>query len=161
MVMIVDACHSEASVKSQGFKPGPMGGRGLGQLAYDKGMRILAATQVDQYALETEQTKQGLLTYALVEDGLRQGKANFKPADDKITLSEWLTYGAERVPGLYQEWRACENKAKNNGAGECKLKAKTAVPLDALPAEFLSLQQPALFDFTRNRDVVISGAVGR
>jgi WD40 repeat protein len=159
MVMIVDACRSEASVKSQDFKPGPMGDRGLGQLAYDKGMRILAATQIDQYALETEKTKQGLLTYALVEDGLRQGKANFKPADDKITLSEWLTYGAERVPGLYQEWRECE-EAKRHGTGECKLQARTAVPLDALPAEFLSLQQPALFDFTRNRDVVISGVVG-
>lgn len=159
MVMIVDACHSEASVKTKDFKPGPMGDRGLGQLAYDKGMRILAATQVDQYALETDQTKQGLLTYALVEDGLKQGKANFKPADDnQILLSEWLTYAAERVPTLYKEWRECEDKARNNGIGECKLKAKTATPLDALPQNLISLQQPALFDFARNRDVIISGA---
>ena len=60
---------------------------------------------------------------------------------------------------LYQEWRECENKGKNNGAGECKLKAKTAVPLDALPAEFLSLQQPALFDFARSKDLMISGSM--
>jgi Caspase domain/WD domain, G-beta repeat len=156
MVMIVDACHSAASVKTKDFKPGPMGDRGLGQLAYDKGMRILAATQVDQYALETDQTKQGLLTYALVEDGLKQGKANFKPADDnQILLSEWLSYGAERVPSLYKEWRECQDKAANNGTGECKLKAKTATPLDALPQNLISLQQPALFDFARKRDIVI------
>ena len=36
MVMIVDACFSSASVEQEGFKPGPMGSRGLGQLAYDK-----------------------------------------------------------------------------------------------------------------------------
>ena len=47
MVMIIDACHSAASVDTPGFKPGPMGDRGLGQLAYDKGMRILAATQAE------------------------------------------------------------------------------------------------------------------
>ena len=51
--MIVDACHSAASVDEAGFKPGPMGSRGLGQLAYDKGMRILAASQADDVALES------------------------------------------------------------------------------------------------------------
>src|SRR5262245_3804912 len=43
MLMIVDACHSAASVADKEFKPGPMGSRGLGQLSYDKGMRILTA----------------------------------------------------------------------------------------------------------------------
>jgi uncharacterized caspase-like protein len=54
MVMIVDACHSASAVQGKDFKPGPMGSRGLGQLAYDKGMRILAATQPDNVALELE-----------------------------------------------------------------------------------------------------------
>jgi hypothetical protein len=31
LVMVVDACHSAASVEGSGFKPGPMGSRGLGQ----------------------------------------------------------------------------------------------------------------------------------
>ena len=75
MVMIVDACHSAAGVP-EGFKPGPMGDRGLGQLAYDKGMRILAATQANDVALESGQIGQGLLTYALVEDGLKKGLAH-------------------------------------------------------------------------------------
>jgi hypothetical protein len=42
MAIIIDACHSAASFEGEGFKPGPMGSRGLGQLAYDKRIRILA-----------------------------------------------------------------------------------------------------------------------
>ena len=36
-LLVFDACNSAASVEGQGFKPGPMGSRGLGQLAYNKG----------------------------------------------------------------------------------------------------------------------------
>lgn len=59
MVMIIDACHSAANVEAGDFKPGPMGSRGLGQLAYDKGMRILAASQSDAMALESERLRHG------------------------------------------------------------------------------------------------------
>jgi uncharacterized caspase-like protein len=83
MVMIVDTCHSAATVEADGFKPGPMGSRGLGQLAYDKGMKILAASQADDVALEVEGLKQGLLTYALVHDGLEAGGADYQPKDGK------------------------------------------------------------------------------
>ena len=48
LVLIVDACHSAAAIEGTDFKPGPMGSRGLGQLSYDKGMRILTATQADR-----------------------------------------------------------------------------------------------------------------
>ncbi|MFN0123052.1 MAG: hypothetical protein ACKV2V_21335, partial [Blastocatellia bacterium] len=49
MTLILDSCHSTA-VAGPGFKPGPMGDRGFGQLSYDKGMRILTATQSDNVA---------------------------------------------------------------------------------------------------------------
>ena len=45
IVLIIDACHSAASVERPDFKPGPFGSRGLGQLAWEKGMRVLAASQ--------------------------------------------------------------------------------------------------------------------
>src|SRR5262245_47781356 len=109
------------------------GSRGLGQLAYDKGMRILAATKIDQQALETEQTRQGLLSYALVQDGLKAGRV-------QILLSEWLSYGSERVPSLYREW------------DEGKLAARAIL---LRPFDEPSLQQPALFDFARSRDVIV------
>ena len=105
MVMIVDACHSAATVGER-FKPGPMGSRGLGQLAYDKGMRILAASQADDVALESNRIQHGLLTYALARDGLEAFQADFQPVDQRIALREWLAYGVDRVPKLYEEVRS-------------------------------------------------------
>lgn len=51
------------------------------------------------------QIQQGLLTYALVHDGLEERQADFNPKDRQITLTEWLGYGVERVPALYEEVR--------------------------------------------------------
>ena len=45
---------------------------GLGQLAYDKRMRVLAASQADQTAQETQELGQGVLTYVLLTDGLER-----------------------------------------------------------------------------------------
>ena len=47
-VLVLDACHSAAAGAPPGFKPGPLGSRGLAQLAYDKGMRVLAASQSER-----------------------------------------------------------------------------------------------------------------
>jgi len=107
MVLIIDACHSAASVESADFKPGPMGDRGLGQLAYDKAMRILAASQADDVALESEHLQQGLLTYALVHDGLELNIDQRRNADldrdGRLTLAEWLRYGEQHTPMLYND----------------------------------------------------------
>ncbi|MHC2585326.1 caspase family protein (plasmid) [Bradyrhizobium barranii subsp. barranii] len=105
MVMVIDACHSAASVEGGAFKPGPMGSKGLGQMAYDKGIRILASTRADDLAWESESTKQGLLSFALVQDGIVDGKADNRPTDGSIGIGEWLTYGTERVPQLYRDDR--------------------------------------------------------
>jgi hypothetical protein len=61
--MIIDSCFSASAAETPTFKPGPMGSRGLGQLSYDKGMRILAATQANDVALES--SKLGLSTMFL------------------------------------------------------------------------------------------------
>jgi len=86
MAMIVDACHSVASVENGEFKPGPMGSRGLGQLAYEKGMLLLAASQAEDVALEPQELKHGLLTYALALDGLEAKQADWKP---RMARSIW------------------------------------------------------------------------
>lgn len=101
IVLIVDACYSSASVGPE-FKPGPLGNRGLGQLAYDKGMRILAATQAQDVALESKRLRHGLLTYSLLVDGLEKGEADSN-RDGRIELSEWLQFATEGVPRLYEE----------------------------------------------------------
>jgi WD40 repeat protein len=154
-VLIIDACHSSASVQNEEFKPGPMGSNGLGQLAYDKGMRVLAATQVDQDAVDgTGRTKMGLLIYALIEDGLRKGKADYSPADGTIMLSEWLSYGSQRVPELIREVRDRTLKGSRG-----TVQYSTDAMLNA--ARRTSLEQPTMFDFARGRDRPLSSNNGR
>jgi WD40 repeat protein/uncharacterized caspase-like protein len=155
MVLIVDACHSAATVEAEGFKPGPMGSRGLGQLAYDKGMRILTASQADDVALESELIQQGLLTYALVQDGLEARQADFQPQDATITLAEWLRYGVERVPRLYEEVRT--GQLQSFGRGDAQRGVVVLVsPESSSVQQRSALQQPALFDFSqRAREVVL------
>jgi hypothetical protein len=104
IAMVVDACHSAASVETPGFKPGPMGDRGLGQLAYDKGIRILAASQASDVALEDARLKQGLLTYTLAKLGISDsGGAADLDHNGHITLDEWLRYAVSALPILSEQ----------------------------------------------------------
>jgi hypothetical protein len=144
MALIIDACYSAAAIQTAEFKPGPMGEAGLGQLAYDKGMQVLAASQSDQIALDSRATALSYLAQALIPEGIGKRLADQFPADGKITLSEWLRYGVQRVPELHaqefprQQWQFAGSKT----SGQRK------APV---------LQRPALFDFarTRRRDVIL------
>jgi hypothetical protein len=146
-VMIIDACYAaELTAGEAGmFRPGPMGDRGLGQLAYDKGMRILAATQAGDVAIESHKLGQGLLTYALVEDGLGKGAADID-GNRAITLSEWLEYGANRVPGLYEEIREGRHVVERKGE---------IITAERLKAVAEQAQTPELFDFDRSGKTVV------
>jgi hypothetical protein len=90
MVMMVDSCHSGA-VPGQGFRPGPLGDRGFGQLSYDKGMRILAAAQPGQPA---RATNLGRLGHTLLVEGLQMA-AEGRP---ELSVAQWLRLSAEELP---------------------------------------------------------------
>jgi WD40 repeat protein len=100
IALVIDACQSGKTLESDDPRQGPMNSQGLAQLAYEKGMYILAAAQGDEAALELSQYGHGLLTYALVEEGLKQGKADDAPKDGQILLREWLDYTTVRLPEL-------------------------------------------------------------
>ena len=100
IVLVIDACQSGKTLESDDPRQGPMNSQGLAQLAYEKGMYILAAAQGDQAAKELSQLGHGLLTYALVDEGLKQGKADDDPKDGQILLREWLDYSTARLPEL-------------------------------------------------------------
>jgi WD40 repeat protein len=141
MSFVLDSCDSASSVEANDFKPGPMGSRGLGQLAYDKRMRILAASQSNQAAHESDSLHQGLLSYALTQEGLVEGKADWKPVDQKITVGEWLTYAADEVP------RIRENGEVKTGRG--------LIPIGEPLRSVSSDQIPAIFDFSRKDTFVL------
>jgi hypothetical protein len=149
ITMVIDACHSAAAVEAEGFKPGPMGSRGLGQLAYDKGIRILTASQADDVALESDRLQHGLLTHALINEGLDAGRADHLPRDQRIELTEWLAFGVLRVPQLYREIKTGAVRV-DAAAG----RGASRVPTTALAAQLSKrsdAQQPALFDFVSRR----------
>lgn len=81
---------------------GPMNTRGLAQLAYEKGMYIMTASQNVEEAFVSERLKHSYLTYALVEEGLKT-KAADADHNGEVTLREWFDYALGRVPKLRDE----------------------------------------------------------
>jgi uncharacterized caspase-like protein len=66
-------------------------------------MYILTAAQSYQAALEAAQFGHGLLTYALVEEGLKTAAADNEPQDGILSAREWLDFATERVPQMQEE----------------------------------------------------------
>jgi WD40 repeat protein/uncharacterized caspase-like protein len=97
MMLIIDACQSGQALESEEKRRGPMNSRGLAQLAYEKGMYILAAAQSFQAALELEKLGHGILTYTLLEEGLKKLGADKSPKDGQVTAEEWLDYATQHA----------------------------------------------------------------
>ncbi len=150
MALVIDACHSAASVDTVGFKPGPMGDPGLGQLAWDKGVRVLAAAASGDVAWEDATRRQGLLTYTLAREGIDDsgfGQADLN-RDGRIMLDEWLRYAVARLPSLSQEALAQPHAARGRDIGAFTvIKDSLAVPP--------SPQEPSLFDYTTRPSAVV------
>lgn len=138
IAFIIDACHSGAAVNTPDFKPGPMGDPGLGQLAYDKGLRILAATQADDVALENASLNHGFLTAALGEGLTPTGGPADLNRDGRIVLDEWLRYAVARLPSLNEEVRRGGGTMAARGV-RLVMRAPGAAPPKS--------QEPSLFDF--------------
>ncbi|WP_437336355.1 caspase family protein [Sorangium sp. So ce394] len=101
VVLIIDACHSGALTEGSGFKPGPMGDASFGQLAFDKSIQVLAATQPQSLAT-TANRGRSLLTDVLIHDCLSSSK----------TLSLALACAAKAVPERQQR----EERASAEGS---------------------------------------------
>ena len=99
IVLIIDACESGEALGDR-KQAGPMNAKGLAQVAYDKGMYVLAASQGNQAALEAQKYGHGLLTYALVVQGLHAGEAVPKDGAGVLLLRPWLTFAQGSVPKL-------------------------------------------------------------
>jgi hypothetical protein len=159
MTFVLDACHSASSVEANDFKPGPMGSRGLGQLAYDKRIRILAASQSDQTAQESYfpaengsavLRAQGLLSYELTREGLENKKADWKPKYGEITVGKWLSYAADAVP----KFLVADAARKSVESDAAKAHRSMGQGDEATP-EVKSAQIPAVFDFSKKDTFIL------
>ncbi len=102
LLLIIDACNSGQALEAEEKRRGPMNSKGLAQLAYEKGMYILTAAQSYQAALEAAELGHGLLTYALVEEGLKTAIADTEPQDGLLNAREWLNFATDRVPQMQE-----------------------------------------------------------
>jgi uncharacterized caspase-like protein len=107
MLLVIDACNSGQVLGGKGLRYGPMNSKGLAQLAYEKGMYVLAASQGYQAAWEVSEFGHGLLTYALIQEGLRNSKADVEPPTGTVHVREWLNYATNRVPECRDAVRDC------------------------------------------------------
>jgi WD40 repeat protein len=103
LLMVIDACNSGQALESEEQRRGPMNSKGLAQLAYEKGMYILTAAQSYQAAQEASKFGHGFLTFALVEEGMKQSRADYEPKDGAVLAREWFDYATERVPQMQLE----------------------------------------------------------
>jgi uncharacterized caspase-like protein len=104
-----------------------MNARGLAQLAYEKGMYILTASQSDEVAFESAGLKHSYLAYALVEEGIKSGAAD-EDNDGQVFLKEWFDYATERVPRIGRE------------------KKQTGKQLEEVDADEQRVQRPRVFN---------------
>jgi WD40 repeat protein len=104
LLFVIDACNSGQALEAEERRRGPMNSQGLAQLAYEKGMYILAAAQGWQVANEAQRLGHGYLTYALITEGLRTPAAD-ADRNGALTVREWFDFAAQRVPEMQHEWR--------------------------------------------------------
>jgi len=147
IVVILDTCQS-ASVTGKDYKPAPIGDRSFGQLVFNKKIRLLVGAQADGVSLEEAgPINHGLLSYALVQDGLERQRADFQPLDHSITLSEWLQFAVGDVKRIQ---RSTALKGQDSDAGNgtkiaITKRAQISVNGEVNIAEVV--QTPVLFDF--------------
>ena len=101
-LVLMDACHSEASFKSNVTRRGLAEQQAIYQLARSSGSVIIAACGSDQTAKEFKDLGHGAFTYALLE--ALSGKADGGTMDKKITVGEIKAYIEDRVPQLTQKY---------------------------------------------------------
>jgi WD40 repeat protein len=102
LLLVIDACNSGQALEAEEKRRGPMNSKGLAQLAYEKGMYVLTAAQSYQAAQEAAKFGHGFLTYALVEEGLKQGAADREPKNGSIDIREWLNFATDEVPRMQE-----------------------------------------------------------
>jgi WD40 repeat protein len=122
LLLVIDACNSGKALQADDWRRGPMNTKGLGQLAYEKGMYVLTASQDAELAYESEALKHSYLTYALIEEGLRLKVADADAdADGAVILREWFDYAKRRVPRLRQEKVELEARRQNKALEEVEV----------------------------------------
>lgn len=90
-MIVLDSCFS-ASVSGKDLKPGPLGDRSFGQLTYDKGMMLLAASQKSA-------TSGPIVDGTLLSDALKSYSSKYPDTN----VMSWLDAAEDLVPRQYRK----------------------------------------------------------
>jgi WD40 repeat protein len=96
VVLIVDACEAGQTLDQVDPRAGPLAGRTLAQLAYDKAIFVISASQSQQAARELPHLGHGVFSYVLFEKAL--GPAADENHDGVISIREWLDFAQTETP---------------------------------------------------------------
>jgi hypothetical protein len=99
--------------------------------------------------MELDNLGHGLLSYALLVDGLEEGLAS----NGEFTFKDWLAYGKERTTELYARIANGESVGETRGKVKIDQTADNANP----PLG----QEPYLFDFSGQGQVFLMKVSGR
>lgn len=99
-IVLMDACHSGAALKSMKTRAVAGDEKAMVQLARSSGVVMIASSGSKQFATEFDILKHGVFTYALLE--ALDGKGD--NGDNKITVNELKFYMEERVPELTKQY---------------------------------------------------------
>lgn len=147
IIMIIDACHSGAAITGGvTFRPGPLGSREFGQLAFDKKINVIAASSANNVTVESSQIGHGLLTYAMLKEAVEAKLADTFPQDGRVSVIEVLEYARSRVPDLYDELRTNKFRPRNIGDRGIVVVNDRHTD-DAVQGTY----QPELFDFSEQQ----------
>ncbi len=102
LLLVLDACHSGQALEASDWRRGPVNARGLGQMAWEKGMEVLAASQSQEVALEAWQVNGAVLGHGLLTWSLLEGLKAAPRRDGSLLVRDWLDYATARVPGLLE-----------------------------------------------------------
>jgi WD40 repeat protein/uncharacterized caspase-like protein len=104
IALIFDACESgQVLLASTDTRRGPVDAQGFAQLAFEKGISLLAATPsgkeaTEAAAFESKNNGHGWLPYELGLEGLQNGDARISDIDASIYMDALLRYAAQEVP---------------------------------------------------------------
>ncbi|MEM7600041.1 MAG: caspase family protein [Verrucomicrobiota bacterium] len=96
-VMLLDACHSGAVVRSFAISPSTAEEVAIAQLSRGTGTAILASSSADEMSRSSRDLGHGYFTWTFLE-GLGEGKADGGTGDGKISVLELTSYINGRLP---------------------------------------------------------------
>lgn len=112
LLLVIDACNSGRALDAADPRRGPMNVKGLAQLAYDKGINILTASQSYQVATAASDVGGGLLATALIRDSLRSRAPDSVPRDGRLDVQEWYDFASRRVPEMHDAMQKRAQEAR-------------------------------------------------